>query len=65
MMNYYRTAVAAPSKGPGCAECIAWARLKAERKLPTSGDTYCSACGAREADVSRRVKTAMRAERKA
>lgn len=47
---------------PGCSSCQQWARLKAERKLPVAGDTYCAECGAREADVSRAVKARMRQE---
>lgn len=49
---------------PGCKECQEWARLKAERGLPTAGDTYCAKCGAREADVSRAVKARMRRKTK-
>ena len=46
----------------GCSECRSFARLKADRNLPTAGDTYCSTCGAREADVARDVKRAMASE---
>jgi len=46
----------------GCSSCRLWALEKTKQKLPTAGDTYCSECGTREADVSAYVKSVRRKE---